>query len=290
VLDATLKLSGRFSKERIGLKCSDTTDNFGVLSSGEFQVAQKIIPPTNLNVTRIALHISKLDVTAIADIEIRADFNDNPHTEIIASVQLESDAIPTGYEWVDVKFENLTLPAHKPYWLLIKTRQGRVSWHTCGKAPLGGLLRYSKDGGRSWQSHKMDALFIIYNTLDMPTPSPAFVPGSGSEAHWAFSGEFSGLYEVPDFSAQLNRYLQQADKTTDYCDIPLIYTSDSTGELVLTDLEIKCELEEPEEEAKKVEVSKELENILELVEKLRASIIALSSEIDEKIAKKYKLR
>lgn len=56
---------------------------------------------------------------------------------------------------------------------------------------------------------------------------------------WTYSGNFTATITTPDFSFELNNYLSTC--TTSECIIPLVFSSDSPGRLVLSNLYIEYE-------------------------------------------------
>ena len=89
VLDATLKITGDLSRERIANRSIDETDVYGVVISGQYLIAQEVVPTQNLNVTRISLHLAKLVTDLEVDIEIHPGHPEGqPLDEVIAGKTL----------------------------------------------------------------------------------------------------------------------------------------------------------------------------------------------------------
>ncbi len=273
VLNATMNIMGELSSERIANKCIDETDVYGVVVSGQYMVAQEILPTQNLNVTRISLHLAKLVNDLEIEVEIHpGDPDGRPLDEIITSKTLTGADLTQTYEWVDISFDNLRMLADNTYWLLLRTKKGEANWHADVKSPCGAMLRYSKDGGSGWNNHNMDGLFKIFHVMEAYEPSPKFSIAARENVKWSYTGQFREEFRLPDFSDELNRYLiKNADITTTMCKVPLTFSSESIGALSLSDLKIKCEVPtlEMKEKLEGIALGDQIKQLLDILEKLR---------------------
>ncbi len=165
------------------------------------------------------------------------------------------------------------------------------------KSPCGGMLRYSKDGGKTWNNHHMDGLFKVFYLMEAYEPSPTFSIEHRREVKWSYSGQFREEYQMPDFAEDLNRYLEaNADYMAKMCKVPLVFSSESIGSLRLSNLMVQCEVPtiKIKEELEGIALSDHVKEMLNLLEKLKNKLNlileglppeALSELIDIKKAK-----
>lgn len=280
IKSAALKVEGNLSRERVAIVSTHEDDVYGVTASTQYLVAQQIIPKKVLTVSRIGLHLSKPEGDVELNVEIRPDYFDVPLDEIIARSSLKGEDIKKKYTWVDVSFDNLVLKPDAKYWILLKAIKGKAHWHADKMCPLGGILKFSKDGGKSWVDHDMDALFKVYYNMESYDASPALSLLPGSRQIWGYSGEFREVRTVPDFTEAIKEYLNVRSKEVrgaDVIQVPLSFSAQSIGRLKLYDLEIKCESPtlEIKEKMEEVTIGKELGSILELLHKVNIKVAAL---------------
>ncbi len=273
VTSATLKIAGELSRERIANRCIDESGAYSVVISSQYLVAQEIIPTQNLNVTRISLHAAKLVQDLEIEMELRPGHPDGqPLEEVIVSKKLTGSDLAQTYGWIDIYFKDLRLLSDNSYWLVLKTKKGEANWHADVKSPCGGMLRYSKDGGKSWSNHHMDGLFKVFYLMEAYEPSPTFTIASRRNVNWSYSGQFKEEYTLPDFAEDLNKYIAvNADYTTKMCKVPLVFSSESIGNLKLYDLSIQCEVPtiEMKEEIEGIALKEQVKDMMNLLEKLR---------------------
>ena len=273
VMNANLKIAGDLSRERIANRCIDESDVYGVVVSSQYLVAQEIIPTQNLNVTRISIHTAKLVQDLEIEVELRTGHPDGrPLDEVIASKKLTGADLSQTYDWVDIIFKDLRLLSDNSYWLLLKTKKGEANWHADMKSPCGGMLRYSKDGGKTWSNHHMDGLFKVFYQMEAYEPSPSFAIAGRRNVNWSYSGQFKEEYTLPNFADDLNRYVaSNIDLTTKICKVPLVFSSESIGTLKLYDLSIQCEVPtiEMKEEIEGIALKEQVKEMMNLLEKLR---------------------
>jgi hypothetical protein len=273
VINATMKIAGELSRERIANRCIDESDVYGVVVSGQYLVAQEIIPAQNLNVTRISIHAAKLVQDTDIEVELREGHPDGqPLEEVIASKRLAGGDLSQTYDWVNIEFKDLKLLSDQPYWLVLKTKKGEANWHADVKSPCGGMLRYSKDGGKTWSNHKMDGLFKVFYLMEAYEPSPTFAIAGRRNVKWSYSGQFREEFQLPDFAEDLNRYMvANADLTTKMCSVPLVFSSESIGSLKLSDLSIQCEVPtiEIKEEIEGIPLKEQIKDTMNLLERLK---------------------
>ena len=288
IKSATLKIEGDLSRERIAVLCADEMDIYGVTASTQYLVAQQINAELVLTVSRIGLHLSKPDGDAELDIEVRADHRDLPVDEVLAVSTLKGSDIKKKYTWVDIDFDNLVLKPGMKYWILLKVKKGKVQWHADKKCPRGGLLKFTKDGGKNWSEHGMDALFKIYYKMESYEASPALSLQSASGHIWGYSGEFRDVQVISDFSQSLSDYIAihtRETRGTDVIRIPLTFSAQSIGTLKLTDLAIKCELPtlDMKEKMETVTIGRQLKSIIELIAKVNVKVKALMEVLPEDV-------
>jgi hypothetical protein len=244
ILNATMNIAGDLSRERIANRCIDESDVYGVVISGQYLVGQEIIPNQNLNITRLSFHAAKLTTDMEIDVEIHPGHPEGqPLEEVIAKQTLTGSDLAQTYNWVDIEFKDLKLLSDQNYWVVLRTKKGEANWHADVKSPCGGMLRYSKDGGKTWSNHNMDGLFKLFYLMEAYEPSPEFAIEGRKNVKWSYSGQFREEYHLPDFSNDLNRFLASNDDyTIKMCKVPMIFSSESIGTLKLTNLMIQCEV------------------------------------------------
>lgn len=273
ILNATLKIKGDLSRERIANRSIDESDVYGVVISSQYLIAQEIIPTQNLNVTRLSLHMAKLVNDIEIDVEIRPGHPEGqPLDEVIASKTLTGPDLVQTYDWIDIKFNDLTLMADTNYWVVLKAKKGEANWHADVKSPCGGMLRFSKDGGKTWSNHHMDGLFKVFYMTEAYEPSPAFTVAGKRDIKWSYTGQFREEYQIPDFSEELNRFIEaNSDLRTTMCKVPLAFSSESIGSLNLSNLLVKCELPtlEMKEELEGVALRDHIKGTLDLLDQLK---------------------
>ncbi|MEM3341189.1 MAG: hypothetical protein QW728_00700 [Thermoplasmata archaeon] len=288
VLSAKFDILGSFGTERLGLRSDDTSDCFGVIVSGQYIVAQEFKPTQIMSLTRIQFHLMKLHPDTELIVEIQESSGQQPSGDPLASVTVEAGELPSQYKWIDVYFKDVTLREKQSYWIVMKTRKGKVNLHADTKRPLGGLLKYSKDNERTWLPHNMDCLFKLYYTMESYTPSPAMDIGDKGNNFWAYTGEFNRVQTVPDFSSRLNDYLKAKaiDTQGEMVDVPVFLYSESIGELRVFNLEVKVELPTLglEEELALKSVTEQINTILQLLDEVKRRIKELPvAATDEQI-------
>ena len=273
VLGATLNIRGDLSRERIANRSIDETDVYGVVISTQYLIAQEIVPTQNLNVSRISLHLAKLATDTEIEVQIRPGHPEGqPLAEIIRSRVLSGMDLQQTYEWIDINYRDLTFMTEKPYWIVIRAKKGEANWHADVKSPCGGMLRYSKDGGKNWTNHHMDGLFKVFYTMEAYEPSPSFMVADKQNVKWSYTGQFREEYQIPDFADELNMHLgANKDYRAKMCKVPLAFTSESIGSLELTNLMVKCELPtiEMKEEIEGIALKDHIKATIDLLEQLR---------------------
>lgn len=295
VLGATCKIKGDLSRERIANRSIDESDVYGVVISGQYLIAQEIVPTQNLNVTRIGLHMAKLATDLEIVVEIRPGHPEGqPLDEIIRTKTLTGADLAQTYDWIDLKFRDLTLMADTPYWLVMKAKKGEANWHADVKSPCGGMLRYSKDGGKNWSNHHMDGLFKVFYIMEAYEPSPSFAVADTGNIKWSYTGQFKEEFELPDFSEELNNHLlTNKDYRAEMCKVPMAFSSESIGKLELSNLMIKCELPtlEMKEELEGIALKDHIKATLDLLEKLRNKLtLVLDGLGPEVLSEQVKLK
>lgn len=282
IKSASLKVEGMLSRERIGIASAseDEGNVFGVTVSSRYTVAQQFSPGRVMTVSRIGLNLSDPQGDAEAEMEIRLDHLDVPAEEVLARAVVGSRELDKDYRWVDASMEGLVLEPERKYWILLRSKRGRVHWHADRNCPLGGSLRFTKDGGKNWTDHDMDSLFKVYYVMESYEDSPSFSLNPSGVPLRGYPGEFQQVHNIPDFTASLGEYLsshQRELKSADIIQVPLYFTARSIGCLRLFDLEITCELpdRESKEKVEGVSVGEELSSILELIGKLNMRVTEL---------------
>jgi hypothetical protein len=288
IKSATLRIEGDLSRERLAVSSLDEQDIYGVTGSTQYMVAQQVKVENILTVSRIGLHLSRPEGDVELDAEVREDHRNLPVQEVLAVSALKGNDIKKKYTWVDLEFDNLVLKPGVKYWILLKVKKGKVHWHADKKCPKGGLLKFTKDGGKNWSEHGMDALFKVYYKMESYEASPALSLQSGADHIWGYSGEFREVTVISDFSQSLTDYMAlhaREVRGTDVIRIPLTFSAQSIGTLKLTDLEIKCELPtlDMKEKMETVTVGKQLSSILELIAKVNVKVAALMEMLPKEV-------
>jgi len=292
ILRTSLRLKGDLSRERVAVHCSNTWDVKGIIASSRYLVSQALTPDINLEVTKMALRLAKVESDTEVTIEISPDHEGQPMQEVIASASLGPSDIPATRGWVDIKFERLNMLRGNTYWIILRTKKGQVEWHTDSNNPVGGKLRYSKDGGRSWHDHNMDALFKVFFQMEIYDPSPSLRLGSRADPTWTYTGEFREEQLVPDFTEELNAFLKTyANFQQKYCTVPLRFSSESIGTITLQDLKIECELPtlEMKEELQEVTIESQLLSIFEIMRMLNMKLERLVETLPEDMVQGLKI-
>jgi hypothetical protein len=273
VLGASMKIEGDLSRERIANRSIDESDVYGVVISSQYLIGQEITPTQNMSISRISLHMAKLTSDLEIEVQIRPGHPDGqPLDEVIRSKTLSGSDLQQTYEWIDIRFRDLTFMADTPYWLLLRAKKGEANWHADVKSPCGGMLRYSKDGGKQWTNHHMDGLFKVFYMMESYEPSPNFAVADRRNIKWSYTGMFKEEFQMPDFAEELNRYLATNKEIGDtMVKVPLAFSSESIGSLNLTDLIVKCELPtlELKEEIEGVPLKEHIKATLDLLEQLK---------------------
>ena len=288
VKTATLKVKGDLSRERIALISAYDEDVHGVTASTRYLVAQQIISDKVLTVSRIGLHISKPEGDVEMQVEIRPDHLDVPLDDIIARSTLKGEDIKRRYSWVDVTFDNLVLKPDTKYWILLNVIKGKANWHADIKCPMGGVLRYTKDGGKNWLDHDMDALFKVYYLVESYDASPALSLLPGGRRIWGHTGDFQEVASVSDLTESINDHLKALTgeiRRADVVKVPLTFHASSIGNLKLFDLEIRCETPSLEvyERMETVTIGMQLGSILELLARVNKKVAALMEVLPEDV-------
>ena len=288
ILSASMKVEGNMSGERIAIHSTEEGDIHGVVGSARYMIAQQIKMDRVAPVSRIGLNLSGPEGDVELDVEIRADYRGRALDEILAVSTLKGGAIKKKYAWVDVAFDNLVLKPETSYWILLKVKTGKVHWQADRKCPLGGLLKFTRDGGRSWREHDMDALFKVYYEIRSLEASPALSLLPGGDEIWCYSGEFRDSHTITDFSDFLTGYLKAHTGDVlrnDVIAVPLSVSAGSIGKLKLMELAIECELpdRETKEKIDKVSIGRELTSILELLARLKMKIDTLVENLPEEL-------
>ncbi len=280
IKSATLRIEGNLSDERIGIISGDEEDVYGVTVSTQYTVAQQIKTERVMSVSRIALHLSKPDKNAELEVEIREDYMDTPSLDIVDKASVDGGDIKKEYSWVEIEFENLVLKPDSSYWILVKAKKGKVHWHADRKCPMGGSLYFTKDDGKTWAEHEMDALFKVFYKMESYDDSPTMRLLPSSNQIWAYSGKFQEVRTIPDFCQSIIDHITTHSKEfqgKDVARVPLTFSAQSIGTLTLFDLKIKCELPtlEMKEEVETATIAKELQAILELLAKVKKRVTNL---------------
>ncbi len=291
VVRASMRLSGEFTQLRIANRSIDEADIHGVMISPEHMVAQEFKPEYDIVVPRISLHLMKIEPNTVVEVQLRGGRGGKPIEDVIASKILEQKLLPEEeYDWIDVLFSNVRLTEDVSYWIVIKAEEGRATWHVDSKNPVGGKLIFSRDGGRGWKSHHMDALFKVFYLIRARDASPRLLVGSRGDVVWHYPGVFQTSEIVPDFSEQINRHLNAMGRRGEMTTVPLLFTSGSIGMMNLTDLLIECELPtlEMKEGIEQEPVIKQMQGVLELVHSIRDKFDELIDGLDEDMQEKFK--
>ena len=286
IISASMKMAGNMSGEQIAIHSTEEDENHGVVGSAQYMTAQQIRPDRVAPISRIGLNLSGPEGDVEMDVEIRADYMDRPVDEILAVSTIKGGAIRKRYAWLDVAFDNLVLRPDMKYWILLKVKKGKVHWHADRKCPLGGLLKFTKDGGKSWRDHDMDALFKVYYVTPSNNAAPTLSLMPDGDEIWRFSGEFRDSRTIPDFGDFLREYLNaQAGNVqkNGMIEVPLSISARTIGKIKLLDLVIECELPNREEKEKidTGSIGRQLTSIVELVARLKTKIDALVDILPE---------
>ncbi len=283
VRSAKVQVSGAFSNERVAIASSDESDVHGALISPQIMVAQEVRSDINLTISRVAVHLAKIENDSELIAQICEGDAGRPMRNVLGEVELGSNDIPSSYRWLDLDFDNLVLKKDTSYWLVFQAPKGKVNWHADIKKPCGGMLLYSKDDGVNWMNHYMDGLFKVFHELEAYDTSPNLMLGGSKGLKWSFSGRFDDTFELIDFTNELNNYIATAaDKTKETVEMPLIFTTESIGELILSALEIECEvpnldLSEDVEE----DISEQLASLLKMLELLEVKVREVLDNMSE---------
>ena len=157
-------------------------------------------------------------------------------------------------------------------WPMAKLKKGEANWHADVKSPCGGMLRYSKDGGKNWTNHHMDGLFKVFHVMEAYEPSPSFAVANTQNIKWSYTGQFKEEFELPDFAEELNTHLlANKDYRAEMCKVPMAFSSESIGRLELSNLMVKCELPtlEMKEELEGIPLKEHIKATLDLLEQLK---------------------
>lgn len=126
-------------------------------------------------------------------------------------------------------------------WIPISNGQ----WITLPEVKQENSLRWKavlKSTHRAYAPRLFD-MNLCYETV-APTTNPKMDLGNDSLLEWMHEGAYSGLETTSDLSAKLNEYLANYPGTDGNVLIPITVSSDSEGELILQNLEIKYVTEE----------------------------------------------
>ena len=295
IKEATVKVEGGLTRERVGIISANEQDVYGVTSSGRYSVGQRFSPERLMTVSRIGLHLADPEGNAEVDVEIREDHRSVPGDVVTGISSLRSGDIGTQYEWIDVRFDDPVLRPDVKYWIILRTRSGQILWHADRKCPHGGLLSFTKDGGKNWQSHDMDALFKVYYLMETYDGSPSLSLTPGADMIWTHSREFRDVHTIPDFSQYLGDYLKEHPREvgmSEIVQVPLFLSALSIGTLRLFDLRIICELptRELREKVEPVSIGKQLESVLELISNVRTKVAALLEVLPEDVRENLEMR
>jgi hypothetical protein len=212
--------------------------------------------------------LSRLEDETLIEVSLVVGGEEHPSREVLASEELEPGDLPVEYAWVDVQMES-TLDPKNAYWFVLRPIKGKARWR-CTQNPQGWLM-HTKDGGRLWTKHMMDALHKVYVEAQSTT-----MPIMSLESVRVWSGK-RAIESIDDLSAFMNDYLLKAPKGQPKVDVPIKMFTDVIGSARLFDLVVEYETQE-EVEAEGAEVR----SIVEMIESLKMRVDELARKLGPK--------
>jgi hypothetical protein len=161
---AQVKLAGEFAADRFipgfgpaGEAAGEPAGEYAALVSGEHWVAQAFSPATDLALSGVDLLLTRLSETAKLVVEIQLDINQAPPGEAEATAELVLDSATGGALWYCLDLPSpLELEAGKRYWLVLKGKDGQVSWQAqASNNASAESLHFSKDQGKAWTAYDL---------------------------------------------------------------------------------------------------------------------------------------
>jgi hypothetical protein len=265
---ATMKVETSLLNERVANRCTDPAGEYGVMLSPGQYATQRIRPETAYLMKHVGFMLSRLEDETLIEVSLVAGGEEHPSREVLASEELEPGDLPVEYAWVDVQMES-TLDPKNAYWFVLRPIKGKARWR-CTQNPQGWLM-HTKDGGRLWTKHMMDALHKVYVEAQSTT-----MPIMSLESVRVWSGK-RAIESIDDLSAFMNDYLLKAPKGQPKVDVPIKMFTDVIGSARLFDLVVEYETQE-EVEAEGAEVR----SIVEMIESLKMRVDELARKLGPK--------
>jgi hypothetical protein len=265
---ATMKVETNLLNERVANRCTDPAGEYGVLLTPTQYAAHRIRPDTAYLMKHVAFMLSRAEDETLVEISLVAGGEDHPSREVLASEELEPGDMPVEYAWVDVPMES-TLDPKNAYWFILRPIKGKVRWR-CTPNPQGWLM-HTKDGGRLWTKHMMDALHKVYVEAQSTT-----MPIMALDAVRVWSGK-RAIESIDDLSGYMNDYMLKASKNQPKIEVPIKMFTDVIGSARLFDLVVEYETSE-EVEAEGAEVK----SIVEMIAALKIRVDELARKLGPK--------
>lgn len=206
--------------------------------------AQSFFVVADVNLA-LELYLGKVGIPADdLTVEIWSNAGVEPEPPPTWTATIEESQISTDPSWVEVPFDYpVQLSGGNIYWVVLSSPLSTdplnsYLWFKCIDNPYpNGVAAYSDDGGLTWTISDMhDYSFKAYHQ-SYPI-NPDLDVGDDGDSDWSYDGEFMTKERAKHLNNDMNEYISTRDQSADSMDVPLVFRSDSIGQLELSNIAI----------------------------------------------------